>query len=128
MAYEPYVTSDYYKNEYGGTIVPEEQLAKALRQASRHIDTLTYNRIVGQGFSNLTAFQQDMIREVVCQQADFEVENADMINTVLQSYSINGVAMQFGGSWNVFVGKGVAMRADVYAQLCQTGLCCRLAR
>ena len=55
MAYEPYVTSDYYKNEYGGTIVPEEQLAKALRQASRHIDTLTYNRIVGQGFSNLTA-------------------------------------------------------------------------
>ena len=118
MAYEPYVTSDYYKNEYGGTIVP----------ASRHIDTLTYNRIVGQGFSNLTAFQQNMIREVVCQQADFEVENADMINTVLQSYSINGVAMQFGGSWNVLVGKGVAMRADVYAQLCQTGLCCRLAR
>ena len=118
MAYEPYVTSDYYKNEYGGTIVPEEQLAKALRKASRHIDTLTYNRIVGQGFSNLTAFQQ----------ADFEVENADMINTVLQSYSINGVAMQFGGSWNVLVGKGVAMRADVYAQLCQTGLCCRLAR
>lgn len=26
------------------------------------------------------------------------------------------------------LGKGVAMRADVYAQLCQTGLCCRLAR
>ena len=128
MAYEPYVTSDYYKNVYGGTIVPEEQIAKALRQASRHIDTLTYNRIVGQGFSNLTAFQQDTIREVVCQQADFEVENADMINTVLQSYSINGVAMQFGGSWNVIVGKGVAMRTDVYAQLCQTGLCCRLAR
>ena len=49
MAYEPYVTSDYYKDEYGGTIVPEEQLAKALRQASRHIDTLTYNRIVGRG-------------------------------------------------------------------------------
>ena len=128
MAYEPYVTSDYYKNEYGGTIVPEEQLAKALRQASRHIDTLTYNRIVGQGFSNLTAFQQDMIREVVCQQADFEVENADMIDTVLQNYSINGVAMQFGGSWNVIVGKCVAMKDDTYAMLCQTGLCCRLAR
>ena len=27
--------------------------------ASRHIDSLTYNRIVGQGFSNLTPFQQD---------------------------------------------------------------------
>ena len=128
MAYEPYVTSDYYKNEYGGTIVPEEQLAKALRQASRHIDTLTYNRIVGQGFSNLTAFQQEVIREVVCQQAEFEYENVDEISTVLSGYSLNGVSVQFGQSWNVYMDKGVAMRRDVYALLSQTGLCCRLAR
>ena len=51
MAYEPYVTPEYYQKEYGGGIVPEEDLEKALRQASRHIDSLTYNRIVGQGFS-----------------------------------------------------------------------------
>ena len=77
MAYEPYVTPEYYQNEYCGSIVPGEQLPAALRRASRHIDSLTYNRIVGQGFSNLTPFQQDLIREVVCQQADFETENAD---------------------------------------------------
>ena len=128
MAYKAYVTPKYYLETYRGTSIPKSELDLRLRDASWHIDSLTYNRIVGQGFSNLTPFQQDLIREVVCQQADFEVENADMINTVLQSYSINGVAMQFGGSWNVLVGKGVAMRADVYAQLCQTGLCCRLAR
>ncbi len=108
--------------------MPEEDLEKALRQASRHIDSLTYNRIVGQGISALTEFQQDLIREVVCQQADFETENADEINTILQSYSINGVSAQFGSSWNVFTDKGVAMKRDVYALLCQTGLCCRLAR
>lgn len=128
MAYEPYVSPDYYLTVYGGSTVPEEELQKALRKACRHIDSLTYNRIVGRGFSTLTGFQQELIQEVVCQQVDFEYENADMIDTVLQNYSINGVAMQFGGSWNVLVGKGVAMRADVYAQLCQTGLCCRLAR
>ncbi len=128
MAYEPYVTPEYYQNEYCGSIVPGEQLPAALRRASRHIDSLTYNRIVGQGFSNLTPFQQDLIREVVCQQADFETENADEINTVLQNYSINGVSMQFGNSWNVFTDKGVAMKRDVCAMLCQTGLCCRLAR
>lgn len=100
----------------------------ALRQASRHIDSLTYNRIVGQGFSELTAFQQDVVREVVCLQADFEYENADEINTILQGYSINGVSAQFGNSWNVFTASGVAMKRDVYALLCQTGLCCRLAR
>ena len=77
---------------------------------------------------NLTAYQQEIIREVVCMQADFEYENADEINSVLSSYSINGVSAQFGSSWNVFTDKGVAMKRDVYALLQQTGLCCMLAR
>lgn len=128
MPYEPYATPDYYRDNYKGSIVPEEELEKVLKQVSRHIDSLTYNRIVGRGFSNLTPFQQEIIQEVVCQQADFEYENADEINTILSSYSINGVSMQFGSSWNVFMDKGVAMKRDVYALLCQTGLCCRLAR
>ena len=128
MAYEPYATEDYYKSEYGGTSIPETELRKYLKTASRHIDSLTYNRIVGRGFSNLTRFQQDIIQDVVCQQADFETENADEINSILSSYSINGVSAQFGSSWNIFTDKGVAMKRDLYALLCQTGLCCRLAR
>ena len=128
MAYEPYVTPEYYKDTYKGGIVPEEELSKALRLASRHIDSLTYNRIVGRGFLNLTEFQQEIIREVICRQAEFEYENADEISSVLSSYSINGVSAQFGSSWNVFTDKGVAMKRDVYALLCQSGLCCRLAR
>lgn len=128
MPYEPYVTAEYYLNQYEGDLIPDDKLKKALTQASRHVDSLTYNRIIGQGFSALTPFQQELIREVVCQQADFEYENADEIGTVLSSYSINGVSAQFGSSWNVFTDKGVAMRRDVYALLCQTGLCCRLMR
>ena len=128
MAYESYVTPEYYLDTYGGSLIPEDELKRALVQASRHIDSLTYNRIVGQGFSNLASFQQDVVQEVVCQQADFEYENADEINTVLSSYSINGVSAQFGSSWNVFTEKGVAMKRDVYSLLSQTGLCCRLAR
>ena len=128
MAYEPYASKEYYQNEYQGSIVPEDKLLKALRQASRHIDSLTFNRIVGQGFSNLSRYQQELIREVTCQQADFETENADEIDTILQSYAITGVSAQFGSSWNVITEQGVAMKRDVYALLCQTGLCCRLAR
>lgn len=128
MAYEPYVSPEYYRDVYKGNTIPDFEMEKALRQASRHIDSLTYNRIVGQGFSNLTAFQQDVIREAICQQAEFEWENADEINTILQGYSINGVSAQFGSSWNVYTDKGVAMKRDVYALLSQTGLCCRLAR
>jgi len=128
MSYEAYVTPEHYLEKYGGSIVPEKELPKVLWQASRHIDSLTYNRIVGRGFSSLTQFQQDIIQDVVCQQADFETENADEINSILSSYSINGVSAQFGSSWNIFTDKGVAMKRDLYALLCQTGLCCRLAR
>lgn len=128
MSYEPYASPGYYQGKYEGTLIEDDDLKKALVQASRHIDSLTYNRIVGRGFSSLTRFQQDIIQDVVCQQADFETENADEINSVLSSYSINGVSAQFGSSWNVFTDKGVAMKRDLYALLCQTGLCCRLAR
>ena len=128
MSYKSYASESYYLDRYEGSVIPEDELKKTLTQASRHIDSLTYNRIVGRGFSALTDFQKDLIREVNCQQADFETENADEINTILQSYSINGVSAQFGSSWNVFTDKGVAMKRDVYAMLCQTGLCCRLAR
>ena len=125
---EAYVTPEYYRNTYSGGRIPDEELTTALNQASRHIDSLTYNRIVGRGFSNQTRFKQDIIQYVVCQQADFETENADEINSILSSYSINGVSAQFGSSWNIFTDKGVAMKRDLYALLCQTGLCCRLAR
>lgn len=128
MAYQPYATTDYYFDTYKGKVIQAGDSDIALRNASRHIDSLTYNRIVRQGFSNLTEFQQDVIREVVCQQAEFESENADEINTILSSYSLNGASVQFGSSWNVFTDKGVAMKRDVYALLSQTGLCCRLAR
>lgn len=125
MTYQAYATpADYEK--LGGGLIPEDSLEKALRTASRHVDSLTYNRIVGREFSSLTEFQQEVIKEAVCLQADFEHENADEIDTILSSYSINGVSAQFGESWNVFIGSGVAMKQDTYELLKQTGLCCRL--
>lgn len=128
MSYKPYVSKEEYKDSYNGSVIPDGELERVLRQASRHIDSLTFNRIVAAGFDHLTAFQQETIKEVVCMQADFEYENADEINTILSSYSINGVSAQFGSSWNVFMEKGIAMKRDVYSLLMQTGLCCRIAR
>lgn len=125
---DSYADAAYYAGVYGGSIIPGEDLNRYLRTASRHIDSLTFNRIVGRGINALTEFQQSIVREVVCQQAEFEYENADEISTVLSCYSINGVSAQFGSSWNVYADKGIAIRRDVYALLCQTGLCCRLAR
>lgn len=124
MSYQPYATKQDYKELIDGNTIPEDKLERQLKTASRHIDSLTYNRIVGQGFSNLTEFQQEIIKEVCCVQAEFEYENADVINSILSSYSINGVSMQIDKSWNVYTGKGVVMKRDTYELLSQTGLCC----
>lgn len=124
MAHVSYADAGYYFAEYNGNIISEENLEKALKQASRHIDTLTYNRIISRDISELTEFQQDIIKECCCEIADFEYENAEILQSILQSYSINGVSMSFGDSWNVKVISGVAVKTDIYEKLKQTGLCC----
>lgn len=127
MPYKSYADPEYYHDEYGGSVIPVDKIEQALRASSRHIDSLTYNRIVGRGLDDLTEFQRETVKEVCCMQADFEYENADMIETVISSYSLNGASVQFGNTWNVVVSNGVAMRKDTYQLLQQTGLCCRLA-
>lgn len=125
---EMYAGVEDYKDNYGGTLIPDKDLEKSLKKASRHIDTLTFNRIVGRGIEILTSWQQEIIRECCCEMADFEYENADLIESVLSNYSINGVSMTFAEGWNMEVKNGVAIRRDVYAKLETTGLCCRVLR
>lgn len=119
----PYVTTEEYSLQY--ELIPGESLGKALIKATRHIDTLTFNRIRGMGIDRLTSFQKEIVKEVCCELADFEYENAELIESVLSSYSINGVSMNFGDSWNVKVIKGVAIPTELYETLKQSGLCTR---
>jgi len=123
-----YADKNYYLNTYKGTAIPEDEIEKKLKEASMHIDTLTFNRIVGRGFENLTEFQQERVQEVVCRLADFEYENSDLIKSILSSYSINGVSVNFGSNWNIEVQNGVAIKKDDYSLLEQTGLTCRSMR
>ena len=124
-----YVDVSYYLDNYKGEIITEKsKIEKQLEIASLHIDTLTYNRIVGRGFDNLTLFQQNIIKKVICKLADFEYENQDLIESVLSDYSINGVSVGFGESWNIKIQNGIAIPADYFALLSQTGLTCRNLR
>ncbi len=121
---EPYADKNYYRTEYEGIAIPEEDREKALKQATRHIDTLTFRRI--KSVDELTPYQQEVVKTCCCRLAEFEYENSDVIESILQSYSINGVSMSFGESWNVKVINGIAMPRDIYSYLRTTGLCCRV--
>ena len=120
-----YADFEYYTNEYKGTM-PEEEAVKALKQAERHIDTLTYNRIKKCKFEGLTEFQQGIVKECACMMADFEHNIASMINSLVNSYSINGASITFSGECaNCQLVDGVIVQKDTYAYLAQTGLTCR---
>lgn len=127
MAYTAYVTSAEYA-ELGYTDIPSESLDKYLKDASRNIDTLTFNRIIAKGFDNLTEFQQELVQEVCCKQAEFLYDNADAIASILDSYSINGVSMKFGSGFNVAIENGLPIQSTTLSLLQQTGLCWRGAR
>ncbi len=109
--------------EYTGDI-PAEELESGLRRACRDIDSLKFNRIVKAGFENLTEFQQDLIKEAVQLHVDFCYENAELLDSPLAAYAINGVSMSFDKSKIVTIG-GVTTSSEVYGLLMQTGLCCR---
>ena len=121
----PYADSSYYYNVYGGTVLETDTAEHFLNQSSRHVDSLTFNRIVGKGFENMTAFQQEIIKQVTCKLADFEYENSEILQSVLSSYNINGVSMSFGNSLTITTLNGVTIPKDLYAYLSQSGLCCR---
>ena len=123
--YTPYVTPDMYA-DLGYNDICAKELEYYLKRASRHIDTLTFNRIVHYGFENLTDFQKEIIQTVVCEHANFLEENKDAISSIFDKYSINGVSMDFGGSANILSEQGVKIEKELYALLRQTGLCCRL--
>ncbi len=124
----PYVDEIYYKEQDKDLVIDDNSIEEYLKSASRDIDTLTFNRIVEIGLANLTEFQQNIVKEVVCELADFKFSNKDLLESIFSSYSINGVGMSFDKSWNIKIIKGIAIPKDLYSQLEQTGLTCRSFR
>ena len=87
------------------------------------IDILTYSRINAKGFENLTAFQQRVISECAFEIAKFLLENREILDTPLSSYSINGVSMQFKFNQTVHFSNGVVVPETTYRKLMSTNLC-----
>lgn len=116
-----YVDSDFY-NEFSGVIT--DKVDNKLDRASAQIDSLTFNRIVGIGFNNLTEFQKDKVKKAVCMHADFIEMYGEFINTPFSGYSVGDVSLNFNTN-TVKSLNGVITSNEVYNYLSQTGLNCR---
>ena len=116
-----YVSVDEYAELSRIHAVPGEQLKNALADAERDIDALTFCRIRSRGFDALTAFQADLVKKAVVDQADFRFQYGDVLGNPLSSYSINGVSM----NWDkgaVQCLSGVYTSPAILSLLRQTGL------
>mgnify|MGYP003294238546 CR=1 FL=1 len=120
-----YVDFDYYINTYGGTIITAEIAEKSFLKASRAVDTLTFCRTNSRPFAEFSPFQADIIKRVVCELAEWQTENADIINSPYSSYSVNGVSASWGCSKNVIMINGEMVPSHIYSELVKSGLCYR---
>lgn len=114
-----YVTPEYYTTDYGGTLI-SQNLESALTKAERSIDHLCFGRIKGKGFDNLTTYQQNLIKEAVCMQADYIAQYGAMLTNPMKSYSAGKTRVELA---NVTYG-GIATTQEVINLLEDTGLRC----
>lgn len=115
-----YVDEDFY-NDYSGKIT--ENISNKLERASDQIDSMTFNRIVGAGFSNLTDFQQSKIKKAVCLHVDFIEEYGQYLNNPLSAFSAGSISVTLNRDVVKCV-NGVTTSNEVYNLLKQTGLTC----
>ncbi len=113
-----YVDETYYA-DFSGQI--EEKLNSKLERASDQIDALTFNRIVGIGFDNLTEFQKDKVKKAVCLHANFMDQYGEYIDMPLSGFSAGSTSVSF----NANKVNGVTTTQEVLNYLKQTGLTCR---
>lgn len=116
----PYATPADYA-QYGNGSIPDEKLEQALDQASDEIDILTYSRIIGRGFDNLTPFQRDRVIKAVCQHADFQFQYGDFLNVPFSGYGAGSISMSFGKDQGSGAG-GIQTSSAVLNLLKATGL------
>lgn len=87
-----YANEEYYTDTFEGTLIQEDDIVKYLKLAQEKIDDITFNRIVGIGFNNLTDFQKECVQKAVCYQAEYYYENG--VNSLnVSSYSVLDISV-----------------------------------
>lgn len=114
---------NYYFDTYGGTVLTSDDAGlKALNKAYRQINIICKNRLDNGNVDSMPEDVQDIVKTVICEQADFNAANADLINSALSEYKINGVSVKFSTNGQVLNEGGIFIRGELISQLAIYGL------
>lgn len=86
-----YVDIPYFQNEFKGTVEDVTIAERALKAAEIKVNELSFGRIEAKGFDNLTDFQKSCVKDAVCYQAEYYIDNG--YDGTVQSYSVPDISV-----------------------------------
>lgn len=121
-----YVDNTYYRETYKGKIIPNDEIDNMLEQAQEKIDSITFNRIVKNGFEKLTEFQKEKVSKAICTQADYIYKHGynDEEDSDISSYSVLDISVSVSDNNTQTIAKKHHMSERAYDLISQTGLNC----
>lgn len=114
-----YVTKDFYLENYGSKFIPEDLIEIFLKKAQNEVEDYCANgirrvlfRYIDEkeldNYKTLDEFQEDknvlsdfeieLLKETICETANFLYENNDAIKGIVTSMSANGASVTFSKS------------------------------
>lgn len=87
-----YSTIDYFIENYGSEI-PEDQIERYLRRASREIDKYLIRK--PSDMEDLSDFEKEIFNSCCCELAIFLQKNGKYIDSIVNSLSIAGTSYSF---------------------------------
>ena len=112
-----YTDATYYKDNWHGTVIPDEELDKYLMRASLKVDIATYNRTLD--FENLSEYEKNKVQQAVCAEAEAIYKYGENESNVA-SYSIGDVSVSLNA------GTSALTSAIAVQYLNLTNLTCRI--
>lgn len=117
------VDLEYYFNVYNGTVLPNDDSAlKALNKSFRQINILCKNKLASGYVDGLDENIQTAVKNIVCEQAEFNTENSDIINAALEKYTINGVTIEYATNQQIANINGIFINQTLFSELSLYGL------
>lgn len=123
-----YADYDYYKNEFGGSVLPESSFVRAVKIASQYMDMFTFNRITEEDMV-------DAIRDCTCDMAEtaYRIMLKKDENNTIKSESNDGYSVTYVTEQADGQDKNLLLKDKLYhickVYLLHTGLmCCEVER